>query len=113
MDKLNNRIKIAEEHQKLLDDYNREEADSIQTKWETEISNAKHNGHHEVSFLCDQALKKIVAVKDSIQNERLEIDLINEQLEKERALIRQLKSNEEALENEDREYFELTKKTFK
>ena len=88
---MNSRIKLAEEHQKLLDDYNREEADRIQTKWETEISNAKHNGHHEVSFLCDQALKKIVGVKDCIENERLEIDLIHQELEKERALISQLK----------------------
>ena len=38
---------------------------------------------------------------------------MNDELEKERELVRQLKRREEALEDEDKEYYELTKKSYK
>lgn len=52
LEKLNNRIKIAEEHQNLLDNYKSDEIERIETKWETNIDNAKQEGHHEISALC-------------------------------------------------------------
>ena len=52
LEKLNNRIKIAEEHQNLLDNYKRDEIERIESKWETKIDNAQQEGHHEISALC-------------------------------------------------------------
>jgi|TARA_B110000285_G_C14540764_1_gene344870 uncharacterized protein len=73
LEKLNSRIKIAEQHQKLLDDYNRDEAHRISTKWEKEIKSVTQDGHHEISALCNQALQKIWGVKANIDKEKFEI----------------------------------------